>query len=608
MTPPQLGMDILEKSIVELQAAMDAGQLSSRDLVARYLARIRAYDQAGPALNAMITRNPNALAEAEALDRERAEKGPRGPLHGIPLVIKDNFDIAGMPTTGGSLALATFHPPDDAFQIRRLKEAGAVILGKTNMHELARGITSISSLGGQTRNPYDPRRNPGGSSGGTGAAVAANFAVAGFGSDTCGSIRVPSSHNSLVGLRATHGLASRDGIMPLAHSRDVGGPLARSTMDLAILLDVTVAPDSADPATRESLIRLAGRFGDDLSRATLKGARIGVLGAFLGTSGDEKPVGAVVREAVEKMRELGAEVTEVEIPGLDDLLRWSDVRAVIDYEYKTDLSAYWRTGSTAIRSIEDLHGSGLHHEILVPTLRRTARPQPVTDQAYRETQERREALRRAILALLDGQKLDAIAYPTIRAKANYVGERQSGSNCHLSGLSGFPALTVPAGSTRDGLPVGVELLGRPYSDRQLLGLGHAFERATRHRQPPDTTPALFAGAAPVPMAFTASASSDAGSLTVRFELDVTTSQLRYQVDTTGLAASDVLFVGLQRGGPGATGPVAHRLLRGARAGAGVLTLTGADRQDLREGTLYVNLCTPDRPTGALRAQLVLPSP
>ena len=244
---PAATVEVAEATIVELQAAMAAGEVTSKMLVEQYVARIDAYDEQGPRLNALLSLNPEAVATAEALDVERAAQGPRGPLHGIPVVLKDNFDTADMPTTGGSIALAGVVPPDDAFQVRRLREAGAVILGKTNLHELAAGITTVSSLGGQTRNPYDPARNPGGSSGGTGAAVAASFAAFGMGSDTCGSIRYPSAHHSLVGLRGTSGLSSRDGIIPLSHTQDIGGPLARSVTDLAIALDATVGSDPADP-------------------------------------------------------------------------------------------------------------------------------------------------------------------------------------------------------------------------------------------------------------------------------------------------------------------------------------------------------------------------
>ena len=232
--------EVHEQSILDLQAAQTAGTVTSKGLVDSYLARIQAYDQAGPRLNAIVLINPRAREEAEALDRERVEKGPRGPLHGIPVLIKDNYDTADMPTSGGSLAFATMQPSADAFQVRKLREAGAVILGKTTMHELASGITNISSLTNQTRNPYDLYRTPGGSSGGTGAAIGASFAAAGMGSDTCGSIRIPAANQNLVGLRGTHGLSSRTVVMLLSSTQDIAGPLARSVSDLAIMLDATV--------------------------------------------------------------------------------------------------------------------------------------------------------------------------------------------------------------------------------------------------------------------------------------------------------------------------------------------------------------------------------
>ncbi len=238
--------EVHELGILALQAAQTDGTVTARGLVQSYLARIAAYDQAGPALNAIVLLNPLALDEADALDRERAARGPRGPLHGIPILVKDNYDTATMPTSGGALGLARLQPAADAFQVQKLRAAGAVILGKTTMHELAAGITTISSLTGQTRNPYDLQRVPGGSSGGTGAAVAASFAAAGMGSDTCGSIRIPAANQNLVGLRATRGLSSRTGVMPLSDTQDVAGPLARSVTDLALVLDATVGPDPAD--------------------------------------------------------------------------------------------------------------------------------------------------------------------------------------------------------------------------------------------------------------------------------------------------------------------------------------------------------------------------
>ena len=253
---------------------MNEERVTSEELVDHYLARIEAYDGRGPALNSIITLNPHALTSARALDFERNATGARGPLHGIPIVIKDNYDIAGFPTTNGSVAMAEVMPPDDGFQVQRLREAGAVILGKTNLHEFARGITTVSSMGGQTLNPYDPTRNPGGSSGGTGAAVAASFAAAGMGSDTCGSIRIPSAHNNLVGLRGTSGLSSRDGVVPLSYTFDVAGPLARSVTDLALLLDATVGSDPSDPTTAEADANTPDSYLTALDAEAVQGRKV----------------------------------------------------------------------------------------------------------------------------------------------------------------------------------------------------------------------------------------------------------------------------------------------------------------------------------------------
>ena len=259
---PARSVEVVERTILDLQAEMTAGRTTARDIAAAHLARIAAYDKQGPAINALIALNPRALEDADALDRERRERGPRGPLHGIPLVIKDNYETADMPTTGGSVALAGFRPGRDAVQVAKLRAAGAVILGKTNLHELAAGIITISSLGGQTRNPYDLARTPGGSSGGTAAAVAASFAMGGMASDTCGSIRIPAANNNLFGLRGTLGLSSRTGIIPLSHTQDIGGPLARTVTDLALLLDATVGDDPADAITATGRDRRPKSFRD----------------------------------------------------------------------------------------------------------------------------------------------------------------------------------------------------------------------------------------------------------------------------------------------------------------------------------------------------------
>lgn len=599
--------DVVEKTIPELQAALEAGAVTSRRLVELYLARIEAFDRRGPRLRAMISLNPRALEEAAALDRERATRGPRGPLHGIPLVIKDNFDTADMPTTAGSLALATLLPREDAFQVRKLREAGAVIVGKTNLHELASGITSISSLGGQTRNPYDPARNPGGSSGGTGAAVAASFAAAGMGSDTCGSIRIPASHNNLVGLRSSLGVASRSGIIPLSHTQDVGGPLARSVTDLAILLDATVGPDPSDPTTKLAVGRLPKSFRDALHPDRLKGARIGVLKSLFGDAPEDEEVAGVVRKAIDAMQKQGAETPEVQVPGLGDLLRDS---SVIDSEFKFDLADYLaRFPDAPVRSLPEILERGLYDTALEGPLRRRAGVERRDSEAHRKALVKRRATLEVVLATLEEQRLTALAYPTIRRKPALVGEPQRGSNCQLSATTGLPAMSLPAGFTDDGLPVGIELLGAPFSDAELLALAYAHEQAAPLRRAPSSTPPLTGGKAPSPVLFDAVATGDGrATLKARFSFDVTTGVLAYSVTASGVPADEILAASLHRGAPTKDGAAIERVLAGRETvGSGSVTLQPRDQEELRAGRLYLRLYTRTHPTGAARAQLALPS-
>jgi Asp-tRNA(Asn)/Glu-tRNA(Gln) amidotransferase A subunit family amidase len=597
---------VVEKSIPELQAALQSGAVTSRRLVELYVARIDAYDRRGPALRALISRNPRALEQAAELDRERATRGPRGPLHGIPLVLKDNFETADMPTTGGSLALATLETKQDAFQVRKLREAGAVILGKTNLHELASGITSISSLGGQTRNPYALAHNPGGSSGGTGAAVAASFAAGGMGSDTCGSIRIPASHNNLVGLRGSQGSASRAGIIPLSHTQDVGGPLARTVRDLALLLDATVGPDPADPTTALSAAKLPKSFAAELAENRLQGARIGVLKPLFGDAPEDQEVGTVVRRAIETMQKQGAETPEVQVPGLAELLTDS---SMIDSEFKFDLADYLaRTPAAPVRSLPEILERGLYDAALEAPLRRRAAVERRDSEAQRRALVKRRATLELMLATLEEQRLTAFVYPTLRRKPAPIGEPQRGSNCQLSATTGLPALSVPAGFTDDGLPVGLELLGAPWSDAQLLSLGYSLERAAPQRRAPGSTPPLVSGRAPAPVILELAAKGDSPALLrVRFSFDAITGVLSYTATVSGLPAADVLAASLHRGAPDALGPALERLLApGESAGSGSLTLQPRDRDALRAGTLHVRLYTRGLPLGAAHAQLRIP--
>ena len=315
---PRRGDVVYEASIPELQQAMSRGVVSSVALVDAYLARIAAYDKQGPALNAIIRVNPSARADAAALDAERKAGRVRGPLHGIPVIVKDNYGTRGMPTSAGTIAFASLEP-DDAFQVKKLREAGAVIIAKSNMHELASGITSISSIAGQTCNPYDPDRSPGGSSGGSGAAVAASFAAVAWGSDTCGSIRIPSAVHNLFGLRPTKGLSSISGIVPLSHSQDVGGPIARTVRDLAIALDATVGPDPADTSTTILGGAPPPSFVAALDSTSLRGKRFGLFTEYLGTEQDDAEGARVIRQAVEALKRRGAEVVDVQLPKLDSI-------------------------------------------------------------------------------------------------------------------------------------------------------------------------------------------------------------------------------------------------------------------------------------------------
>ncbi len=487
--PPPVAFEVAEASIAELGAAMDEGRVTSEQLVEKYLARIAAFDDRGPALNAIIVLNPEAVATARALDAERAATGARGPLHGVPILIKDNYDMAGLPTTNGSIAMADVMPPDDAFQVRRLREAGAVMLGKTNLHEFARGITTVSSLGGQTLNPYDTSRNPGGSSGGTGAAVAASFAAAGMGSDTCGSIRIPSAHNNLVGLRGTTGLSSRDGVVPLSHTLDIAGPLARNVTDLALLLDATVGADLADPVTAGADANIPDSYTTALDPDALRGARVGVLTMLVRQDPEDEPVARVIDAAVADLRRLGAAVEEVEIDGLAELL---DSYVVLSHEFKFDLDAYL-AAIPAAPSLAQVLAEGLYHPAVRERLEQSNAVETLDTDVYREALGRRAIVRRRMVETMDELELDAVIYPTMRQQAAVIGRPQGGDNCRLSPHSGLPAITVPAGFTPDDLPVGLELLGRPFAEPRLIALAYAFEQGTGHRRAPAATPPLAVG-------------------------------------------------------------------------------------------------------------------
>jgi Asp-tRNA(Asn)/Glu-tRNA(Gln) amidotransferase A subunit family amidase len=603
---------VFEATIPEIQKAMTRGTITAVELVDAYIARINAYDQHGPHLNAIIRINPNARAEAAGLDAERQIRGPRGLLHGIPVILKDNYNTSDIPTTGGSIALAGFIPSREAFQVRKLREAGAIILAKSNLHELAMGITTISSLGGQTRNPYDLTRNPGGSSGGTGAAIAASYASVGMGTSTCGSIRIPAALNNLVGLRPTKGLSSIAGIMPLSHTQDTAGPLARTVTDLAVVLDATIGFDPDDPATRVMKERSPLGFTAALDTNALKGTRLGKLSFFFGNSSEEQAVNKVVNTAIDDMNEQGAGVMEVTIPGLDSLLANSDV---IRYEFKFDLIDYLTSNPGApINSLSDILNLGLYHIDLHQRFQKYNTVSIRNSADYQAALAWRAILRDLIVQVMDDHQLDALIYPTIRHKASRIGESQLGATCQLSANSGLPALTVPAGFTDDGLPVGIEFLGKPFSDPKLVAMGFAFEQTTRHRRPPAVTPPLIEGHAPAPITVqvrttgeqTDSPKDSQVTAEARFTFDTTRNTLTYTVHVSGVPDEEIHAVCLHRGKSG-HGPVIARLSGlGVGRAEGSIKLPYVDRQALLNGELFVKVYTQSNPTAAAQGRLMLP--
>ena len=591
--------EVHEASIRDLQAAMTDGRTTAVALVDAYLARIAAYDRGGPRINAMIRLNPRAREQAAALDRERRAGRVHGIWHGIPIVLKDNFENADMPATGGSAALATIPATRDGFIVRRLREAGAVILGMTNMQELAFGFENASGLGGQTLNPYDPRRCPGGSSGGTGAAIAASFATIGWGTDTCGSIRVPSSFNNLVGLRPTQGLVSRDGILPMTVNGDIAGPMARTITDLAIGLDITIGADTADTTTHVARGRPLPRFADSLGAVPLRGARLGV---FLPYFRDAHPdVASTVRAALRAMQAQGAEVIEVNVP-LDSFaantsLVFAEMRIAMDG---------WlaRLPTPPVRTFAELVATGLHHQTADGRIRPASAITP-DDAAtrIRAVSARRAALRAAIHGVLDSLRLDALVYPTTRQLPAPIGEIPASISCALGAHSGFPALAMPAGFTAEGIPIGLELLGRPFSDARLVSLGYAIEQSGTRRRPPLTTPALSAPRSAVEKVTTRVI---AGSATAVAQLAFEADHVTWNVVVTGVPEREVLGVYLQREDSADNRMVLHRLVApGTTRGTGRGLLRPAERDALRSGKLSVRVLTRSVPSGR-EATVTLP--
>jgi Asp-tRNA(Asn)/Glu-tRNA(Gln) amidotransferase A subunit family amidase len=477
-----------ETTIEDIQKAVSKGKLTYKELTQMYLDRINLYDHQGIKLNSLISVNSKALQIAEEMDKEREEKGIRGPLHGIPIIVKDNYATGDMPTTAGCLCLKDSIPNNDAAMVKKLKNAGAIIIGKANLDEFASGITGASSLGGQTLNPYALDRSPGGSSAGVGASIAANFAVGGLGTDTGGSIRIPSSYNSLVGIRPTVGLTSRDGIIPLALTQDVGGPMARTVTDTAILLDATFGYDPNDVATAYSVGHTPKSFTNYLDKNGLKGARIGVATELFGTNPEEQPVSNLVNKAVDDLKKLGATTIPVIIPNLTEIMKYPSLSG---YEFKFQLNDYLAKydSDAPYHTLTEIINSGQFYKPLENSFKvRDARE--FESQEYKDIVLKRTKLTRdALLKVMADNNLDAIVYPSTVQTTTIIGQpSKAGNNNRLSPFSGFPAISVPAGFTSEGLPVGIEFMGRAFDEPTIIKLAYAYEQGTHNRKAPILVP------------------------------------------------------------------------------------------------------------------------
>ena len=489
-----------ETDIATLQRNMQSGALSSHALTQAYLDRIAVIDRAGPALNAIIELNPDALHEADVLDTERRAGKTRGPLHGIPVLLKDNIDATPMVNSAGSLALANHHPKTDAFLVQRLRAAGAVILGKTNLSEWAnfrstRATSGWSGRGGQTRSPYALDRNPCGSSAGTGTAIAAGMAAVGIGTETDGSIICPSSVAGLVGIKPTVGLVSRSGIIPISHSQDTAGPMARSVADAAVLLSVIAGADATDSASRESVGHAQSDYSSHLRADGLSGARIGVVRKSMGFQPD---VDAAMERAIVVMRAAGATVVDADIATAG---QWDkDELDVLLYEFKTDLELYLARSDAPIKTLAGLIAYDKQHAAAeMPYFAQELFEQaqakgPLTDAAYIAARDKARKLagHDGIDATLAAQHLDALIAPAT-SPAWLIdpinGDQFTGSGYGVAAVAGTPSLTVPMGDSH-GLPIGIVFMGPAWSEGRLIELGYAFEQSTHARKSPQFLPTV----------------------------------------------------------------------------------------------------------------------
>jgi amidase len=492
------GGELDEKTVAELQEGMASGKYTARQLVEIYLSRIDAVDKQGPALNSVIEVNPDALTIADSLDKERKEKGIRGPLHGIPVLIKDNIDTADrMLTTAGSLALVGAKPPADAFAVQQLRKAGVVILGKTNLSEWANirsthSTSGWSGRGGLTKNPYVLNRNTSGSSSGSAVAVAASLCTVAVGTETDGSIVSPSSINGIVGIKPTVGLVSRTGIIPISHTQDTAGPMARTVRDAAILLGALAGVDAEDKATLPLKGKASADYTASLNQKALSGARIGVVRHYFGFL---EAVDTIINGALDVMKQHGAILVDpAEIPTLGKFDESES--SVLHYEFKADLNAYLaRLGPHApvhtLKDIIEFNEKNSAKEMPYfgqETFLKAEAKGPLTSKEYVDalTKDIRLSRKEGIDAVMDKFRLDALVAPTdgpAWMTDLVIGDHFIGGSSTLAAVAGYPSVTVPAGFIF-GLPVGVSFFGRAWSESTLIGLAYAFEQATRARKPP----------------------------------------------------------------------------------------------------------------------------
>ncbi len=497
--------DLQSAGVEDIQAAVAADALTYEQLVKLYLARIEAYDDAGPRLRAVIEINPQALEIARSLDEERRRHGLRSPLHGIPIAVKDTIDVRDIPSASGNIALAGTYPSDDATVIKRLRAAGAIIFLKTNLDEFNMGAEGLSSLGGQTINPYDFERNPGGSSAGSGVAVNVAFATLALGTESGASVRSPSSNNSLVGIAPSEGLVSRGGVMAISYTQDRVGPMAKTVRDAALLLQYMQGFDAADLFTWQGL----GRLDDSdylaaLDENALAGARIGVLRDMFRKGEEFQEINRLIEAEIQSLR--GPTDSEVKVMpgsgamlidglslGIDVIDFFSDARASVP-EIRATFNAYLRARGpdTPIESLADLVASGQYLPALQPLFTRVLKlPSPDENRNYHARLKNRQTVRQLVIDLMDRHQLDALVYPFKSLAAPPLGTPDRGPRDNpISSVTGLPAIVVPAGVNSQGLPISMEFLGRPFSEASLIAIAHAYEKQSRKRVAPQSTPAL----------------------------------------------------------------------------------------------------------------------